>query len=263
MAGVLAPDGGLGLMVYAPHGRTGVYMAQDALRLLAPAEEPPAARLDVARRVMRHLPETAWLRQNRFLDDHVNGGDAGLYDVLLNPRDRAFTVTQLVGLLEAAGLRVACWVEPLRYDPMVWLPDPKLRARAAALEPTARAALAEALTGNISAHIVYCVRGDRERADPLAADAVPIGREVTGEKLAGFIQPDGTISMAFDGLRAPIALPAMAAAILRLVDGQRTVGEIGAMLAARRSSPEAFGRAWKATFTALEHVNRLLLAAPA
>jgi hypothetical protein len=224
---------------------------------------------------MRHLPETAWLRQNRFLDDHVNGGDAGLYDVLLNPRDRAFTVPQLVALLAGAGLRVACWVEPLRYDPMVWLPDPKLRARAAGLDATGRAALAEALTGNISAHIVYCVRGEAAgasadgvdgrgdgRADPLAADAVPIGREVTGEQLAGFIQPDGTIAMAFDGLRAPIALPAMAAAILRLVDGQRTVGEIGATLAARGSSPEAFGRAWKATFAALEQVNRLLLAAP-
>src|SRR5580698_6611809 len=263
LTSVLAPDGGLGLMVYAPHGRTGVYMVQDALRLLAPAEETPTARLDVARRVMRHLPETAWLRQNRFLDDHINGGDAGLYDLLLNPRDRAFSVPQLVALLAEAGLRVACWVEPLRYDPTTWLPDPKLRARAAALDPTARAALGEALTGNIRAHIVYCVRGDRERADPLAADAVPIGREVTGEQLAGFIQPDGTIAMAFDGLRAPIQLPAMAAAILRLVDGQRTVGEIGATLASRGSSAEAFGRAWKATFTALEQVTRLLLAAPA
>jgi SAM-dependent methyltransferase len=261
---VLAPEGGIGLMVYAPHGRTGVYMVQDALRLLAPAEEAPAARLDVARRVMRHLPETAWLRQNRFLDDHVNGGDPGLYDLLLNPRDRAFTVPQLVALLAEAGLRVACWVEPLRYDPMFWLPDPKLRARADALDPTARAALAEALTGNINGHIVYCVRADapRERADPLSPDAVPIGREVTGEQLAGVIQPDGTITMAFDGLRAPIPLPAMAAAILRLVDGKRTVGEIGATLASRGSNLEAFGRAWRATFTALEHVNRVLLAAP-
>ena len=38
LVSVLAPGGGLGLMVYAPHGRTGVYMLQDALRLLAPAE---------------------------------------------------------------------------------------------------------------------------------------------------------------------------------------------------------------------------------
>ena len=35
LASVLAPGGGIGLMVYAPHGRTGVYMLQDALRLLA------------------------------------------------------------------------------------------------------------------------------------------------------------------------------------------------------------------------------------
>src|SRR5262245_49806885 len=50
---MLAPDGGMGLMVYAPHGRTGVYMLQDALRLLAPADEAPTVRLDVAKRVMR------------------------------------------------------------------------------------------------------------------------------------------------------------------------------------------------------------------
>ena len=43
---VLAPGGGMGLMVYAPHGRVGVYELQDALRLLAPDTEPPAARLE-------------------------------------------------------------------------------------------------------------------------------------------------------------------------------------------------------------------------
>src|ERR1700761_1654100 len=76
---VLAPGGGLGLMVYAPHGRTGVYMIQEALRRLTPATEPPPQRLDIAKRVMRHLPDTQWLRQNRNFDDHINGGEAGLY----------------------------------------------------------------------------------------------------------------------------------------------------------------------------------------
>src|SRR3954467_6972102 len=103
---VLAPGGGLGLMVYAPHGRTGVYMLQDALRLLAPEHEPPPARLDVARRVMKHLPDTAWLRANRYFGDHVDGGDAGLYDLLLNPRDRAYTVPEFAALLEREGLRI-------------------------------------------------------------------------------------------------------------------------------------------------------------
>jgi SAM-dependent methyltransferase len=261
---VLAPGGGLGLMVYAPHGRTGVYMLQDALRLLAAADDAPAARLDVAKRVMRLLPETAWLRRNRFLDDHVNGGDAGLYDLLLNPRDRAFSVHDLHALLAGEGLTVTCWVEPIRYDPDPLLPDPKLRGRIAALDPIDRAALAEALAGNVSAHIVYCVRRG-EAAEPpdfIAHEAVPVTRELSGEAIAGNIQPDGTITLVMDGLRLPLALPALAPGILRLVDGRRTVDEIAASVAMRGIGAEAFARAWRATFTTLERVNRLLLAAP-
>jgi SAM-dependent methyltransferase len=265
LTAVLAPGGGMGLMLYAPHGRTGVYMAQDALRLLAPADEPPATRLETARRVLRHLPETAWLRQNRFLDDHVNGGDAGLYDLLLNPRDRSFTVPDLAALVAAAGLAVTCWVEPLRYDPAAWLADPKLRARAASLDPLARAALAEALCGNISAHIVYCTRAGAvpARPDPLHPDAVPVAREMPMDELAKHIGADGTFTMRFDGLRAPIALPAMAPAIMRLIDGRRSVAAIAAALAERGVASAAFERAWRATFETLERVNRLLLAPPA
>jgi SAM-dependent methyltransferase len=261
---VLAPGGGLGLMVYAPHGRTGVYMVQDALRLLAPADVPPTERLDVAKRVMRHMPETAWLRRNGVLDDHINGGDAGLYDLLLNPRDRAFTVRELHALLDGEGLAITCWVEPTRYDPMPLLPDPRLRARAEALDPIDRAALAEALTGNVSAHIVYCVRREDtvDRADCMAPEAVPVLRELSGPELAGGIGPDGTITMVFDGLRLPLALPPLAPAILRLIDGQRSVGQIAAALAEHGTRAEAFERAWRATFATLERINRLLLSAP-
>ncbi len=260
---VLAPGGGLGLMVYAPHGRTGVYMMQDALRMLAPAGQPPQRRLDVARRVMRHLPDTQWLRHNRNFDDHINGGDAGLYDMLLNPRDRAFTVTEFNGLLTRQGLKVECWIEPLRYDPIPLLPDPKLRALVAEMDAIQRAALAEALAGNMAVHIVYCVRAGepRRRADPFQPDAVPVCREVTGEELTRGIRPDGTLPVIMDGLRIPVALPPLAVAILPLIDGQRSVGDIGGILAARGTKPDAFDKAWRQTFIALERINRVLLAA--
>ena len=262
LTSVLAPGGGMGLMVYAPHGRTGVYMIQEALRLLAPHDRPPAERLDVARRVMKHLPDTAWLRNNRNFDDHVNGGDAGLYDLLLNPRDRAFTVPDFHALLSDAGLSVACWVEPIRYDPIPLLPDPRLRARVEAMDPLARATLAEALAGNMSVHIVYVTRAGEEptRADPLADDAVPICREVTGETLARGIGADGTMILGVDGLRIPVAVPPQAGAILRLIDGTRTVRDIGTELAGRGIKEDVFRRAWQATFTAMERVNRVLLA---
>ena len=262
---VLAPGGGMGLMVYAPHGRTGVYMIQDGLRLLAPPDQDPAARLDVARRVMKHLPDTAWLRANRSVSDHMAGGDAGLYDLLLNPRDQAYTVPAVTALLAGAGLSVACWVEPIRYDPAVLLPDPKLRARIAALTPTDRAALAEALAGNIAAHIVYCTRTPEPpvRADPCHPDSVPLCREISGEDLAKGIQANNTLFVGLDTLRVPVPVPPLAGPILRLVDGKRTVAEIGAAMAARGTKPAAFDTAWRALFPALERINRLLLAAPA
>jgi SAM-dependent methyltransferase len=261
---VLAPGGGMGLMVYAPHGRTGIYMVQDGLRLLAPPDLEPEARLDVARRVMKHLPETAWLRANRSVSDHLNGGDAGLYDLLLNPRDRAYTVPALHDLLAAAGLSISCWVEPIRYDPVPLLPDARLRARIATLTPLERAALAESLSGNIAAHIIYCTRTAEPpvRADPFSQDAIPIWRETDGEQLAKGIQANNTLFVGLDALRVPVALPPMATSIVRLIDGKRSVGEIGALLAARGTSGETFARAWQALFPALEGINRLLLAAP-
>ncbi len=261
---VLAPNGGMGLMVYAPHGRTGVYMLQDALRLLAPAGEPPPARLDVARRVMRHLPDSAWLRRNTNFGDHIDGGDAGLYDLLLNPRDRAYTVPDLMALLQGAGLHAAALLEPLRYDPSAYLPDPKLRARIAGLDPVARAALAEALTGNMSTHVAYAVRTAEARPapDPMDPNAVPVARELPAAELARNIRPDGTLLFLFDGLRVPVPLPPLAGAILGLIDGQRSVGAIAAALQARGASPDAFARAWRTTYEALVSVNRILLAPP-
>ena len=261
----LAPGGGLGLMVYAPYGRTGVYMLQDALRLLAPDDEPLAERLDAARRVLRHLPQSAWLRFNRGFADHITGGDAGLADLLLNPRDRAYTVADFHALLAAHGLTVAAWMEPMRYDPDAYLPDPRLRARATRLDPVGRAALAEALCGNIGMHVVYAHRADEPRAAPDATDTVrvPVAREMPGEELARAILPDGTLSFLFDGLRAPVPLPPQATAILRLVDCVRSVGDIGDALAGRGIAPAVFARAWRETFSRLVSINRLLLAPPA
>ena len=265
LVGVLAPDGGMGLMVYAPHGRTGVYMVQDALRLLAPNDQPAAARLDVARRVLRHLPESAWLRQNRAVTDHLEGGDAGLFDLLLNPRDRAFTIDRFIGLLQGAGLAPTCLLEPMRYDPEAYLPDPKLRARAASLHPVARAALAEALSGTMSTHVVYCVRATERRPAPdfTAPDAVPVLREGSGAALAEQIRADGTLAFACEALRTAIPLPPLAAAILRLIDGARRVADIAAALQARGTAAESFQRAWGETSSRLHAANRLLLQPPA
>jgi hypothetical protein len=213
---------------------------------------------------MRHLPETNWLRGNGYFADHLTGGDAGLYDLLLNPRDRAYDIPALHALLDGAGLAATCLMEPMRYDPATYLPDPKLRALAAALDPAAQAALAEALAANMSTHVAYCVRAAERRApaDPMDDDAVPVAREMPADEIARALRPDGTLGFVFDGLRVPVALPPLAGAILRLIDGERSVGGIAAALTARGTDRAAFARAWRETWTKLSAVNRILLAAP-
>ena len=256
---VLAPGGGLGLMVYAPHGRTGVYMVQDALARLAPAGEPAATRVDTAKRVMRHLPATNWLSQNPNFTDLTQGGDAGIYDLLLNPRDRAYTVPAFHELITAAGLKIACWVEPMRYDPTPLLPDARLRARIADLNPLDRASLAEALAGNMSTHIAYCVRAETSIPTPNHRDpaAIPVARERPMPELADRIRRDGHLPWQFDALRLDIPLPPLAPAILKRIDGTRTVSQITAAFPAA-----SFDRAWDQIFTTLNQLNRLLIRAP-
>jgi len=162
--------------------------------------------VEIAKRLWRQVPETAWLRRNPWITDHVRGGDAGIYDLLLNPRDVAFTVPQLDALVAAAGLEIACLVEPLRYDPETFLTDPRLRERIAGMTMVQRAALAEAAAGNMGIHIAYCVRAGEAPPAPAWDDParVPVLRELDGAKLAASIPPDGVLRVAFDGVTVPV-----------------------------------------------------------
>jgi hypothetical protein len=172
---------------------------------------------------------------------------------------------QLASLMDEAGLAITCFMEPMRYDPAAFLPDPKLRSRIAEMSPIQRAALAEDLAGNMSTHVVYVTRKNEQPQppDPMDATATPIAREMPAAELARNIRPDGVLPFLFDGLRVPVALPPLAPAILRLVDGQRSVASIREHVTAHGTTPQAFDRAWRQTFDALSATNRILLAAPA
>ena len=260
----LRDDGGIGLMVYGALGRTGVYHLQEILRELA-ADEPDAARLDLARRLLKQLPTTNWFARNPFLRDHVNVGDAGLYDLLLHSQDRAYTVPELAELVGAAGLVITGLIEPWRYDPESYLSDGALLKRIAALDRLERAAIAELLAGNLKVHICYCVKAGRAAravAQPHDPAMIPVLREGSGMESAKNLKPGGTLTARAEGLEARFALPRRAGPILARIDGRRSLADIHADLAAdegARFEWSAFKEEFDRLYGVFNAVNKMFL----
>lgn len=250
----LAPGGGIGLMVYAPHGRTGVYPLQAAFGRLF-GGDPPGEQVRLARAALAALPETNWFRRNGLLGDH-RGSDAGLYDLLLHSRDRPYTVAELAGALERAGLAPLSFLEPARYDPLRYLPaDRAFAERVESLTPLERAGLAEQLAGNMKTHIVYAARpGECAEAQPNRPEAVPHLRRAAPAALARHVAAKGTVTVKSNGLDYVIEMPRPAAALIALADGRRSLGRIAD---AARLDWLAFAAAWAPVHRGLAGFNLL------
>jgi len=228
LSAALGPDGGMGLMVYAPLGRTGVYPMQDALRALC-GEDEPESQVALAKKVLAGLPPTNWLTRNEFVVDHKNN-DAGLYDLLLHSRDRPYFVGELRETVEAAGLALVAFPEGARYLPETYLRDPDLLARAGRLDAWERAALAERLAGNIKLHNVYVAKAGRAPniAGPTSPQAVPVMPGGSGAQVAGAVAKQGGLMVSRDGLKIGRAIAKAAAPLIAGIDGKRSLGEIAA-----------------------------------
>jgi SAM-dependent methyltransferase len=263
LSSALDDGGGIGLMVYGALGRSGVYHVQHVLRQLT-GDESDATRLDLARRLLKQLPATNWFARNPFVRDHLNVGDAGLYDLLLHSQDRAYTVAELVDLVASAGLAISGLIEPWRYDPASYLNDGALLKRIAPLDRMDRAHVAELLAGNLKVHICYAVKAGRESEavatldDP---DMVPVLREGTGAETARGLKPGGALTARADGLEAHFALPRLAGPILGRIDGRRSVRMIHADLAGSEGGLDwlSFQKEFARLYAVFNGVNKMFL----
>jgi hypothetical protein len=88
-------------MVYAPHGRTGVYMLQEFCRRVGIAATDDGHRELVARAGRAAARPIRWRRC--CARRRTSGSRRRSPDALLHPQDRAYSVPQLFELLAAAG----------------------------------------------------------------------------------------------------------------------------------------------------------------
>ena len=226
----LKPDGGMGIMVYAPLGRTGVYHAQAMLRMIA-SELPDPERIVTARQLLDNLPDSNWLKHNPYVGDHIDQGNSGIYDLLLHRRDRAYSVPELAGLMQQGGMRPANFVEPARYEPGVYLSDAALVQRLHNLNWVERCSFSELLAGNMKTHIIYAIRDDNPAntiAVPDTPETVPVMRDDDGPSLAQQIKPGMSLKIDMEGVKLSLPLPDLSTDILARIDGARSLAAIHA-----------------------------------
>jgi SAM-dependent methyltransferase len=254
---VLKPGGALHLMVYAPYGRTGIYMMQQYCRLLN--IEPSDTDLRDLGATLGVLstdhPLASVLR--RALD--FRNPDA-LADALLHPLDRAYTVPELYAWLERCGMRFGRWFEQAPYLPYCGMVAKTAHAaRLAALPAPEQHAAVELLRGTMVRHNLIAYRDDYPGAhEPIV---------FAGDDWQGYVPirvpwtvcvrervPPGSVAVLINRAHpfTDLILPIGAAEdrMLGAIDGKRTIREIGQAAMKGGADPEHcvrdfFERLWR------------------
>jgi SAM-dependent methyltransferase len=155
---VLAPDGAMHLMVYAPYGRTGIYMFQELCRRTGIHATDEGIRDLMA--MLKALPPGHPL-ENLLRVAPDFGHEAGLADALLHPQDRAYSVPQLFDFIQRGGLTFGRWVKQAPYLPHCGaLANIQLNSRMAHLPLAEQYATVELFRGTMVRHSVILYRND-------------------------------------------------------------------------------------------------------
>jgi SAM-dependent methyltransferase len=158
LRGVLSPDGAIYLMLYAPYGRSGVYLLQEYCRRLGigTSERELVDLAAVVKALPQQHPLVGLLRGAR----DAQSPDA-LADALLNPRDRAYSVPQLLDFLDRNGLTLGRWYWQAPYLPQCGaIAGTPHASRLAALPEREQYAALELWRGTMTAHSAIARRSD-------------------------------------------------------------------------------------------------------
>jgi SAM-dependent methyltransferase len=158
----LEPDGVMHLMVYAPYGRFGAHMIQEYCRTLGVGTSAEEIHDLVA--TLEALPQQHPLVPLLRGSKDARNADA-LTDVLLNPRERSYSVPQLLDTLERSGLSFARWYRQAPYLPQCGdIASTPHAARLAVLPEHEQHAVMELWRGTMTSHSAVVHRQDVDGA---------------------------------------------------------------------------------------------------
>jgi SAM-dependent methyltransferase len=254
---VLKPDGAMHLMVYAPYGRTGIYMLQEFCRRIGISATDEGIRDLIA--ALRALPPGHPLEHIlREAPDFRQ--EAALADALLHPQDRAYSAPRLFDFIERGQMTFGRWVKQAPYLPrcgvMAQIPQ---ASQIAQLPLEEQYAVVELFRGTMVRHSVIVYRNDRPRnthAVSFAGDEWPryVPIRISDTICVQERLPDGAAAVLINRNHTyrDIFMPINSTEkrLFDAVDGNRTIGEIleGTMTSPERSHQDLartfFERLW-------------------
>jgi SAM-dependent methyltransferase len=248
---VLRPEGAMYLMLYAPYGRAGIYMLREYCRNLG--IETSKEEIDDLTAVLRLLPEyhplLAMLRGSREALD----ADA-LTDALLNPRDRTYSVPELLDFLERNDLRLGRWYWQASYSPKCGAIATTPHAqRLAALPEREQYKAMELWRGLISNHDLVAYRSEMKNDgvnvrfdDEQYLRYVPIRRAWTMCVEEGI--PPGAAGVLINRTHLFgdlfMVIDEQEKRMLEAIDGRRNISEIFDQVNEKEAKPLFFEKLW-------------------
>jgi SAM-dependent methyltransferase len=160
---VLDPQGAVSVMVYGKYGRTGIYMLQEALRLVNETEtaaDLTPEHIRFAYHLARQVPARHPMASRSRGREMQEGKDTGVVDLLLHANDIPFDVPAVYKMCRDAGMRFYRWLFPLIYNPGSFFNDPFLlnRMEKAKMSRQKQEETAELAHGRNSKHSFIAVR---------------------------------------------------------------------------------------------------------
>ena len=247
---VLKPGGAMHLMVYAPYGRTGIYMLQEFCRRVGVQADDAGLRDLIAAltALPRGHPLETLLREAPDFRQ-----EAALADALLHPQDRAYSVPQLFDFLARGRLAFGRWLMQAPYLPhcgvLAKIPQAD---RIAQLSMAEQYAAVELFRGTMIRHSLVAYRDDSPAArvsfdGDVWLDYVPIRVPDTicvQERL-----PPGAATVLINRTHTytDIYLPidAQEKNMFDAIDGERTIGEIVVEQGQHGKARAFFERLWR------------------
>jgi hypothetical protein len=218
LAEVLRPDGVLGVMLYARYGRLGVEMMQGVFREMGLGQDQRS--IDTVREAL------AALSQDHPVQSYLNIApdlhhDAGIVDTFLHSRDRTYTVDDCLELVEQSGLIFQDWLIKSPYYPLATR-DSGFLADIAMLPEREQWSVMERLNHRNGCHFFTACHRER----PTESYVIDFSSDAFVNLVPDFRHACSLIGPRITRHDWSCELDRDQLALMELVDGQRTIGEI-------------------------------------